>query len=588
MKWKMPPMIRAPLLMTAFVAFALALRAWPLGSTGTRFAWLTFYPTVMAVAVFEGVWAGLGAALLSAFVVWKIWPVLLGGVTIKDTPDMLGMAVFVFNCLLISLIAESMRRARKRAQTAQKQAEEANRAKSAFLASMSHELRTPLNAILGFSRLMRQDAAVSPQHHQTFEIINRSGEHLLDLINCVLDMAKIESGRAALEPTAFDPRALMRDTAELMRQRAEAKELSLSLELVEPLPPAIVADKTKLRQVVLNLLGNAVKFTRQGCIILRLAAPPAKESGHVTLCIEVADTGVGIAAQDKPHIFEPFVQLGRKSDQKGTGLGLAITRQFVELMGGEIEVESAPGRGSTFRVELPVDTAAAATPTAKDLRPVRLAPDQPEYRVLIVEDNEENWRLLSQLLTNAGFAVRVAENGAKGVEAFQSWQPHFIWMDWRMPVMDGDVATRRIRELPGGRDVKISALSASVFKEDRERVLAAGADDFVGKPIQFEQIFACLARHLGARFTETDAPETSRTVELDGASLAALSLDLRQELAKALVSLDAERITKVVHRIAAVNPGLGGALEDKARRFQYTAIQRALRDAATQTMECRP
>jgi len=481
-----------------------------------------------------------------------------------------------------------MRRARKRAQTAQKQAEEANRAKSAFLASMSHELRTPLNAILGFSRLMRQDAAVSPQHHQTFEIINRSGEHLLDLINCVLDMAKIESGRAALEPTAFDPRALMRDTAELMRQRAEAKELSLSLELVEPLPPAIVADKTKLRQVVLNLLGNAVKFTRQGCIILRLAAPPAKESGHVTLCIEVADTGVGIAAQDKPHIFEPFVQLGRKSDQKGTGLGLAITRQFVELMGGEIEVESAPGRGSTFRVELPVDTAAAATPTAKDLRPVRLAPDQPEYRVLIVEDNEENWRLLSQLLTNAGFAVRVAENGAKGVEAFQSWQPHFIWMDWRMPVMDGDVATRRIRELPGGRDVKISALSASVFKEDRERVLAAGADDFVGKPIQFEQIFACLARHLGARFTETDAPETSRTVELDGASLAALSLDLRQELAKALVSLDAERITKVVHRIAAVNPGLGGALEDKARRFQYTAIQRALRDAATQTMECRP
>ena len=242
-----------------------------------------------------------------------------------------------------------------RRKLAQEKAEAANRAKSVFLANMSHELRTPLNAILGFSNLMRNDASVSAEQRQTLDIINRSGEHLLGLINNVLDMAKIEAGRTAVENTVFDLHAMMRDIADLMRQRAEAKGLTLTLEMAEGLPRVIVADEGKLRQVVLNLVGNAVKFTSQGGVTLRLASRPLGESHRVTLVIEVEDSGDGIAAEDQQRIFEPFVQLGHKSDQKGTGLGLTITRQFVELMGGVIRVESAPGKGSKFRVEVPVE-----------------------------------------------------------------------------------------------------------------------------------------------------------------------------------------------------------------------------------------
>jgi signal transduction histidine kinase/CheY-like chemotaxis protein len=573
-----PPAWRHLLVTVAVISAAAALRLWPLGLLGSRVVWLTFYPAVMIAAIYGGLVGGLLATALACVLAVVFWPLLVAQPFVKDLADWIGVAVFLLTGTMISGVAESMLRASARARRAQEAAEAASRAKSVFLANMSHELRTPLNAILGFSRLLGADPTVSEAQRRTLGIIGRSGDHLLALINNVLDMARIESGKSAVERAPFDLGVAMRDVAELLRQRAEAKGLTLDLELAEGLPQAIVADEGKLRQVVLNLVGNAVKFTTKGGVKLALATRASQEAERVTLVIDVEDTGAGIAAADQQRIFEPFVQLEQRTEQQGTGLGLAITRQFVELMEGTIQVESEPGRGSRFRVELPVEPAAdglVAHAGGAEGRMSRLEPGQPQRRVLIVEDQPANALLLRGLLEQAGFHVQVARDGAKGVEAFRSWRPHFIWMDWRMPVMDGLEATRRIRALDGGRDVKIAALSASVFKEEREQVLASGADDFVAKPIQFNAIFDCMARQLGLRFVPLEG-EAGPTLALDQGALAAVAPGLRTELADALVSLEADRIYGWIRRVGETDPVLASALAQMSSQFQYTAILRAL------------
>jgi signal transduction histidine kinase/ActR/RegA family two-component response regulator len=565
------------------VAVAAGLRFWPLQALGSTLVWLTFYPAVMVVAIYGGLAAGLLATGLACLVALFGGPVLVARPFIQNGADWLGMAVFVLTGTMISLVAEAMRRANARARKAQEEAEAANRAKSVFLASMSHELRTPLNAILGFSSLLRDDVGISDEQRKTLDIINRSGEHLLNLINDVLDMAKVEAGRLNVSEAAFDVGNTVRDVVDLMRMRAEEKGLQLCLDQSSEFPRFVRADVGKLRQVLINLVGNAVKYTERGGVTLRLGVRPANAPDRLLLIIEVEDTGVGIASDDQRRIFEPFVQVGAPTTQMGTGLGLSITRKYVELMGGLIAVESAPGTGSCFRAEIPVGRAVDAEVDAAVVQPGRvigLASGQSEYRILIVEDRAENWLLLRRILEDVGFAVRVAENGALGIDAFQAWRPHFIWMDLRRPVMDGLEATRRIRALEGGRDVKIVALSASAFKEDRDNVLAVGMDDFLRKPYRPAEVFECLTHNLGVRFVYGDAPSAAAAIPplaLSPEAFAVLPQELRAELGDAVVALDIARIAAAIRRVSGVEPALGTLLARHAEQHAYTKMLGALR-----------
>src|SRR5436305_1874594 len=364
--------------------------------------------------------------------------------------------------------------------------QKANRAKSVFLANMSHEIRTPLNAILGFSQLMLRGQDLTPQQCQYLGTINRSGEHLLALINDILEMSKIEAGRTTLNPSTFDLPVLLKDLEMMFRVRTDEKKLSFSVETIGDVPQFIVTDINKLRQVFINVLGNAVKFTEQGGVGVRVRADREGVMGP-RLRVEVEDTGPGISPDDQDKLFRHFEQT--KTGQQagtGTGLGLAISREFVRLMGGDITLSSQVGRGSVFVVNLPLKEGEAQAVQAKDnpRHVLRLQPGQLACRVLIADDIEDNRQLLAQLLAPVGFEIRLATNGAEAVREFEQWQPHLVLMDFRMPVMDGHEAIRRIRAMVGGKEPKIIAVTASAMEENRLDLMAIGADDFISKPFR--------------------------------------------------------------------------------------------------------
>jgi signal transduction histidine kinase/CheY-like chemotaxis protein len=386
---------------------------------------------------------------------------------------------------------------------ARDQAQAASRAKSAFLATVSHELRSPLNTILLLSDPAYIDSAATEEFRHDLALVHRSGMHLLHLINDVLDSARIEAGRVAVESAPFDLRELIAEVREMMEVRAEEKSLDLVVEEMPGLPHSVQADRAKLRHILVNLLDNAVKYTDRGKVVLRVLVAPAGPGAQLPLRFEVADTGIGIAPADQERIFDPFTRLGNEAARKGTGLGLSITRQYVNMIGGSIRLESAPGEGSRFFVEVPAGLVQEADHDASKASPPRiagLAPGQPEYRVLIIEDRLEDRLVLRRLLEDAGFRVQAVETGESGVQMFQTWRPQFVWVDRRLPLKDGLETTRSIRALPGGRGVKIAGVSASVFPSEREEMLAAGLDDFVRKPYSPIEIFECMARHLGVQY----------------------------------------------------------------------------------------
>ena len=379
-------------------------------------------------------------------------------------------------------------------------AEAANRAKSQFLADMSHELRTPLNAVLGYAQLLTMDGGLSARQARGLDTIHKSGQHLLELINDILDLARIEAGRTELNPEAVNLRELLQTVVNLMRVKADEKRLAFVFEAGAGLPGAVMADERRLRQVLLNLLGNAIKFTDQGTVTLRADAQ-GKGPGQVLLRLEVEDTGVGMRPEEMQRIFEPFEQVGDAQRRAGgTGLGLAITRALVNDMGGQVHVSSEPGRGSRFSVELPLPVVQPA-----EAAPRQAAAGVPRYqgparRVLVVDDVVANRDLMCDFLTKAGFQVAQASDGSELLAAAKSFRPDLILMDSVMPSVDGLEATRRLRRDADLAAVPVIAVSASATAEHRAACLQAGVNVFLTKPVSLETLHAHIGEQLGLQW----------------------------------------------------------------------------------------
>ncbi|MDY6783356.1 MAG: ATP-binding protein [Cyanobacteriota bacterium] len=426
-------------------------------------------------------------------------------------------------------------------------ADGANRAKSEFLANMSHELRTPLNAIIGFTSVMVRDRGLSGEQQKYLDIISHSGEHLLELINDVLEMSKIEAGKVSFTPSSFDLHRLLDNLREMLRVKASSKGLRLVFERSPDVPQYVRTDERKLREVLINLIGNAIKFTREGGIVLRVRNDsPDENTVTANLRFEVEDTGLGIAPEEIQKLFTAFGQTatGQKA-QQGTGLGLAISQKFVQMMGGEISVESTVGQGTTFifNIQLAIAQASETQTVEESRKIVGLAPGQPQSRILVVEDRAENRLLAVKLLASLGFDVREAENGREAIEQWATHSPHLILMDIRMPVMDGYEATKHIRvreQLAAVRSgdsktqnpiptVPIIALTASVFEDEKSAILAAGCDDVVCKPFREQILLERIAKSLGVRYLYEDSAIASPTnVERAPANVELLQFHLSQ------------------------------------------------------------
>ena len=533
-----------------------------------------------------------GSLALLILLIWTSYKIIIN---LKKTNNQIVKILENFTAELEDKVEERTSQLEKSvAKTAMalSRAKEANEAKSRFLANMSHELRTPLNAILGFSQLMSRDLSLSASNKESLEIINRSGEHLLKLINDILEMSKIEAGRVTLEENEFDFFLLLRSIEKMFQLKAKMKNLKLTFIKDPAVPQFIKADKGKLRQIIINILGNAIKFTEKGQVCLRVNLEKKQVqdldslfSDVYCICCEIEDTGPGIEAENIDKLFTPFEQTksGRIS-QEGTGLGLSICQKFIELMGGEITVESTVGKGTIFRFNTLVTLVTPNSIESHQYKKViSLAPNQPSYRILAVDDRPESRLLLRQMLSNIGFEVNEASNGQEAIDLWKSWQPHLIFMDMQMPVIDGYEATKKIKSYPEGEETIIIALTASVFEEEKILILSAGCNDFMRKPFYEGELFDKISYHLGVDFIYEDELETKKqdqaisTQEPDNSELTPADMDIMPEswqlqLYQAAEQVDNFRIYELIAEIPAEYTFIREKLTNLVKHFRCDTI----------------
>lgn len=457
---------------------------------------------------------------------------------------------------------------------AKEAAEQANATKSIFLANMSHEIRTPMNAILGFSQLLLRDSSILAQQREHLQIINRSGEHLLDLINDILEMSKIEAGRVNINRTSFSLNGFIEDLINLFRPRMEEKGLKFLIENEADNLKYIVADENKLRQIFINLIGNALKFTDSGSIIWRINT--VKKQGVINLISEVEDTGEGMTQEELQRLFKAFEQTEVGIKAGGTGLGLAISQKFAKIMKGEITVHSTKGKGSCFRLRLEIKKGHTQKGDEKlfDNRVVGIQTIAEANKVLVVDDIMENRSLIRETLKTAGFQVFEAENGKEAIEKFKKIKPHIILMDILMPVMNGLEATKIIRKSQEGHDIPIIAVTSSVFENEKNKIMDSGVSGYLARPFKEKQLFEVIAECIDIEYIyENEEIESSvNKHKFDIESMKELQKELVDKMKEATINGDSDRLFELVEEVFQLSPEIGEELSELANNYKYEEL----------------